>query len=80
MNMRFNVNEYVKVRLTDRGREILRQRRTALGLDALEIREDDGWSQWQLWELMSIFGPHIYLGTYPLPFETDIEIVTLTPV
>lgn len=76
--MKFNINKYVRVRLTDRGREILRRRDADLRLllptyMPAQAAEEDGWSKWQLRDLMSTFGEHIGLGG-PVPFETDIEI------
>jgi len=66
--MRFNVNETVSVRLTGRGRAILRQ----VGV-APKAEDAEGWSRWQLWDLMRQFGGHLYLGCDP-PFDLAIEI------
>ena len=85
--MRFNANHYVKVRLTEHGREIYRQQVDEMnaylrkvnpdaelfGYD--QIQETDGWSRWQLWDLMKTFGPYIAM-TRPLLFEMEIEIET----
>ena len=68
--MKFNVNEYVKVKLTDRGKKIL----SAEGLDFYHKPDKDGWSSWQLWHLMETFGKHISMSSFP-PFETEIEIL-----
>lgn len=77
--MRFNINDHVRVKLTDHGREIVHAHRQKLSamlpipLPATQNQEDaDGWSRWQLWSLMEIFGEHIHLCG-PLPFETTIE-------
>jgi len=79
--MRFNVNDYVRVRLTEKGHEIMRKEHEALR-DAFpgvfdEFKEkkadEQGWSNWQLWQLMKTFGPHIKMGM-PIPFETEIDI------
>lgn len=74
--MRFNINNYVSVKLTDRGRDI----HTNYWRGILPRREPvpavvevDGWSRWQMWELMHIFGSHCFNGCDP-PFETEIEI------
>lgn len=85
--MRFNINNEVKVRLTDAGREAHRKNYEELktfGLERLKAaewhnytppKEDaDGWSRWQLWDLMRQFGPHITHGM-STPFETEIEIL-----
>ena len=78
--MRFNVNDHVKVKLTDVGRRaIVKNHERLFGARANQypmrkVDEDaDGWSRWQLWDLMQEFGPHIVSGCHP-PFETTIEI------
>jgi hypothetical protein len=64
----FNVNHEVRVRLKERGRAIVAEERPHKRVDA------DGWSTWQLWDLMQCFGPHIVFGG-PVPFETNIELL-----
>lgn len=69
--MKFNVNDYVRVRLTDAGRAIL-----ALG-DPLGVspQEDaEGWSRWLLWDLANKFGGHLGLGR-PAPFSAEIDFL-----
>ncbi len=78
--MKFNINEYVKVKLTDEGREILNKKKQRfkreynIDLNFHKKEDEDGWSEWQMWDLMMTFGEHIHLGCKP-PFETNIEIV-----
>jgi len=75
----FNINNKVKVKLTGEG---LRQHRAYYA----ELFEDfkfypypkvevdkDGYSEFQLWHLIQIFGPHISMGSAPA-FETKILI------
>lgn len=88
----FNLNAYVRVKLTEHGREMLRQRADYInkalhdrGCDARveydDIAEDaDGWSEWQLWDLMHKFGDHVSHGTVHMPFETDMQIVLKNPI
>jgi hypothetical protein len=80
--MRFNINDYVNVKLTDYGRQLHREDHYAFWKAAgreppypyRPPKEDaDGWSQWQMWDLMQTFGKHISLGT-KMPFETEIRI------
>lgn len=82
----FNMNDYVRVRLTDFGRARLREQHDELyrlvvasGGEAREWvppKEDaDGWSEWQLWSLMQRLGQHIYLGMPTPPFDTSIQIL-----
>jgi len=80
--MTFNINDNVKVRLTELGRKILDDRYdehvkkfpATKQLGRHDPKDDsDGWSEWQLWEIMAIFGEHIGNG-FPLAFDTDIRI------
>jgi DNA-binding MarR family transcriptional regulator len=75
---KFNINNSVRVRLTPKGREILAEiAKTAppAARDAWVWREDEqGWSRWSMWELMSLLGKYCYIGNTQLPFETEIEI------
>lgn len=66
--MKFNINDTVRVRLTDYGRAALR------GEFKPPKQDEDGWSDWQLWALMQAFGDRVNVG-FPLCFETEIEIV-----
>lgn len=78
-----NVNKNVRVKLTDRGREIHRQNFDkflalcpGFPYAYRQPEEDaDGWSNWHIWELMSEFGNQMHMGM-PLPFETTIELDT----
>lgn len=76
-----NVNDHVKVKLTDHGRQILQDLhdhmyRNSLGAPPyVPPEEKEGWSTWQIWDLMSTFGPHIMMGR-PVPFETTIDVIT----
>lgn len=83
--MRYNFNDYIRVKLTDMGREIHRRNHQALRSmmppDAAETfpyrppNEDaDGWSEWQGWHLMREFGPWMRMCNEP-PFELTVEIV-----
>jgi hypothetical protein len=88
MNVKFNVNNPVRVRITPEGRKLISepQRIPVTGgiitLDpiAADHKEDaEGWSEWQLWELAQVFGPHIYLGCN-VPFETEIQLLGVEPL
>lgn len=59
-----NINDTVRVKLTDHGRKI----------GAGRFSEDEnGWSQWQAWILMETFGQYIGLGL-PNPFDVIIQV------
>lgn len=77
----FNINNYVHVRLTDHGRRCLRKSyddlvRAQGGREPWKYtppKEDaDGWSKWQLHELMNSLGEHLWVGAEPV-FETTIR-------
>jgi hypothetical protein len=80
--MKFNINNNVRVKLTDAGKEILRRQfdemnktfPKAFGEFKLPEEDQEGWSEWEMSTLMQYLGKHIVAG-YQLPFETDIEIV-----
>ena len=81
--IRVNVNDLVRVRLTDKGRAIRDARWAELRVltngnipVAPEPAEDgDGISEWLLWEFMRTFGPCMHNGA-DMPF--DGSAVTLT--
>ena len=88
--LKFNINDKVRVRLTDLGRATLAVLRAQANEQIaknwsltlaqrepprlpLAVLEDDGWSEWQLWDLMATFGEFCGMGR-ELLFETTIEI------
>ena len=77
--MLFNVNDHVRVKLTPFGREAYRDAHAEtariLGYPVRDKAVDaEGWSEFQLHELMNIFGKHCYNGATQLPFATTIDI------
>jgi hypothetical protein len=77
-----NINEYIKVKLTDFGKRMLEQDHikffTSLGiLDKYPYtppeEDSNGYSKFQLWELMRNFGKYMRNGG-ELPFQTVILI------
>lgn len=69
--MKINMNDRVRVKLTDKGEEIL---------DAVEFasyyERDGGYLEFTLWELMQIFGRHFHMGMTEMPFvNNSIELV-----
>lgn len=76
----FNINDNVQVQLTDFGRKVHREQWQSLKRqfptypDYRPPQEDaDGWSTWQMWELMRDFGSHIGMGGEE-PFVMTIRI------
>jgi len=78
--MKFNINEFVKVKLTDHGRQQYIEWYFSLykgnpPYSFIPMEEDEnGYSKWQMWKLMQVFGANISIGCI-LPFETEIIIV-----
>jgi hypothetical protein len=73
----FNLNNKVRVKLTDAGRAALKRDHalfwSAQGctMPYLPPKEDaDGWSEWQLWSLMSALGNLVFSNV----METSIQI------
>ena len=63
-----NINDRVRVRLTPEGHRELKNRHNHLFGDkgCLPYRDpdedEDGWSEWHLWELMSKFAERTFMG------------------
>ena len=85
--MIFNINDKGRVRLTPFGKGILKKNHDKLyGKISAEylqqnpyvpiVENGEGWSTWQLWNLMREFGEFCVMGFNNLPFETNIEVVT----
>lgn len=82
--MKFNVNNNVRVRLTAEGLDILRVQHEKLAKEYPKVlayrapftppASVDGWTTYQLWWLMAVFGNYMSCGCNP-PFETEIDIV-----
>jgi hypothetical protein len=68
-----NINDSAKVRLTDYGRDILRQRQDSR--HSFERVDAQGYTRFQLWELMNIFGSHIYNGHIRQCFDANIVLL-----
>ncbi len=80
--MKLNLNQKVKVKLTQIGKNHLIERhkkiygRHANSFPCRTIKEDKyGYSTWQLWELMGVFGELMQYPTCNLPFETEIKLI-----
>ncbi len=80
-----NVNYYIHVKLTDIGRTELKRQHEQFIKDYPKMPDDlkehklpkedkDGYSRFQLWSLMGIFGHMLQVQTFHLPFETNVKI------
>lgn len=76
-HMKFDVNRYVKVKLTKQGHEWLRKQHDefneqyngVLGEYRTKGEDEDGYTSFQLHELMNVFGPLMVNGNMDAPFE-----------
>lgn len=88
MNVKFNLNDHVLVKVTSEGIEALRENHDQLNAflggrlsDFTPPQVDEnGYTRMQLWCVMQEFGPHIRMGNLP-PIETEMffESVPNTP-
>lgn len=89
MDVRFNVNEWVKVKLNDIGIQELQRQHNELdkaikanggkGFTEFSLSPDkDGYYKFQMHSLMQKFGHMMYLGGR-VPFETDIILLNAKP-
>ena len=70
----FNINSYVRVKLTDEGHTVLKAFYGQFNQDYKKILTfEDGWYIFQLWMLMSIFGDKLCNGCNNM-FDTNIQI------
>lgn len=74
-----NLNDRVRIKLTDLGREVVVKNHNALYGDKahlypvdMPVPNDDGWCEMQLWEVMREFGEHMSLGGKPV-IETEFQ-------
>lgn len=64
MEVRINLNETVKFKLSERGKEIYRHRYDGYGFeyDREPELDDDGYMEMQLWVFMQTFGEHMLMS------------------
>lgn len=86
MDKTFNINSFVKVKLTEEGIRILEyqynerlkemspQIRKTMGHFKKPRVDKKGYSEFQLWELMHHFGNYMYNGNMNPPFDMNIKI------
>lgn len=83
--MTISLNARIKVKLTDPGREIYRQRfadinewagREVFPEEAMTAKVDrNGYSEFQLWDFMNIFGPYIGIGRPNVIEPVEIKVI-----
>lgn len=74
MEVKVNINDFIKVKLTDHGKDIYEHSNDSLmakpeyekikkWLEPIPLEYDDeGYVQFQLWKFMEIFGEHMWNG------------------
>ena len=64
MEVKINLNEKVKFKLSERGQEIYRHRYDGYGIEYNREPEldDNGYMEMQLWVFMQTFGEHMIMG------------------
>lgn len=70
-----NLNEYIKVKLTDKGKEIYKNYYKEITDNYVPTLDTDEecYCKFQLWEFMKIFGEHFRMCS-GLPCETNVKI------
>jgi hypothetical protein len=73
--MKFNINDDVKVRLTPYGLKVHAAHWAPYHSESAPYCppkiDSEGYSKFQLWDLMAIFGPSMYMGNHN-SFDTNI--------
>ena len=78
-----NINNCVKVKLNEFGLAVMKSQREKLQALAPSLPDfttpavdSEGYSKFQIWELMQTFGPVLYLGG-ELPFDSEIHFTNV---
>lgn len=76
MQFKTNLNHDVKVKLNSLGVDILKKHYNVKDISELDFAKMDaeGYTKFQLWSLMAIYGEYIYMGD-KVPFDTNIIIL-----
>ena len=72
-----NINSYVWVKLTDVGKkkvELDQMNSFGKSFKPIKRKTKNGYTRFQLWEVMKLFGSEMYLANNNLPFDTNIKI------
>jgi hypothetical protein len=73
--LNLNLNDLIQVRLTNRGHEILKYNSLSNNKIYEPRKKDkDGWTTFQLWEIMFLFGEEMYLGNENMPIQPEMRI------
>ena len=71
-----NINTDIWVKLTEEGNKIILMKEVNNFGKPMPIKREtkNGYTRFQLWEVMNLFGEELYHGNNKLPIETDIMI------
>lgn len=82
--MKINLNDRVKVKLTDYGKEIYRNQWISLnecyGREIVKVHDaeedEEGYATFLLWDFMNIYGEHIRMGNINViePLDLIVEM------
>lgn len=83
--IKFNINHSVKVKVTEYGYEVWLAHENkfvqfsgtikSVTIEELKAKQDeDGYTKFQLWDMMSIFGPKMTMG-FENPIDTNIILL-----
>lgn len=88
MQVKANINDFIKVKLTEYGKDIYDHSNDSLmikpenekikkWLEPIPLEYDDeGYVQFQLWNFMHIFGKHMFNGAEPVIENNNIIILS----
>lgn len=82
MTVKINLNDFVKFKLTDRGKDIYYHQHDEInmmhGRKVIEPHypetDEDGYCRMQLWKFMQIYGPYIGMGFNNVIMPLDLEL------
>lgn len=74
--MKVNINDIVRIRLTDNGKRIWKEYWEPYTSENSKVLDPEDTVRLSLWEVMNIFGSEMYNGNPDLPFETTLEVET----
>ena len=72
-----NINDRIRFRLTDYGEQILRKWFLDLNLPHTEDKDENGWYDMQLWDVLNYFGAYVYMGNRQIFVQNEIELLGL---
>ena len=71
----FNLNQFIKVKLTGEGKKILKEMYNLNNDDLKSFYTDDEYAKFQLWQFMNIFGKYLFNGSIIQPIKKNNIII-----